>query len=186
MSICVWSYYRIRHMPRLLPGLLTSCLTRAYTERCFSPTRCFSMSAAISAHSPDFRTNSPLIVAKLTDRVFKWLSLKWYNKFNYFDTFSMFQLNWCAREYIKANDVCRTKKLSIPDNAHFLYLEVRKLKESFVSSVHEEDAAPVYSHKKPAFRQRRPCGRMGEYKWWACTMSNLLGYRRDDFTNQAH
>lgn len=50
------------------------------------------------------------------------------------------------------------KKSSIPHRVYVLNLEVRKLKEFHVSSIHEEDSIPVYSHSKPACGQRRSCG----------------------------
>lgn len=54
-----------------LPGLLTSCLAIAYTEYCLSPSRCSSISAAMSAASSDARTNSPLTVSIVTDWALK-------------------------------------------------------------------------------------------------------------------
>lgn len=49
------------------PDLLASCRASAYFERCLSPARFVSISSVISSASVDFRTYSPLTVARLTD-----------------------------------------------------------------------------------------------------------------------
>lgn len=65
-------------------------------------------------------------------------------------------------------------KASVPLDVDILDLDVGKLPEFLVSSVHEKDAGPVYSHNKLDLGQRGSCDR--RQKW-----TYLTKYRSDMF-----
>lgn len=99
------------------------------------------MSAAMSADFSPFRTNSPLTVVKLTGRG---LNLPLLEK-----RYTFGDLRNLNRDDLSPNS-------SIP-RVDSLYLEVRHLEELLVFSIHEENAAPVYTHHKRTSAQRWSC-----------------------------